>query len=102
MKNDCIFCKLGEHAFVQNDLCYAIWDKFPKTKGHALVITKRHTENFLGASMEEHAAVSELVKEVCALITKEHGAVNFNITTNLGEKAGQEVFHFHTHVIPRY
>ena len=102
MKANCLFCKLQSQAFVQNDLCYAIWDKFPKAPGHALVIIKRHAENYLQATAEEHTAVSELVKEVCAWISDEHGATNFNITTNLGKLAGQEIFHFHTHVIPRY
>jgi len=99
---NCIFCKLKNTFFVENDLCYAIWDKFPKTEGHALVITKRHVSNYLEASSEEHMAVSDLVKEVCAWITDEHGATDFNITTNVGKLAGQEIFHFHTHVIPRY
>jgi len=99
---NCIFCKLSSTAFVQNDLCYAIWDKFPKTEGHALIITKRHTENYLEATSDEHTAISELVKEVIAWIGDEYGAKDFNITSNMGKLAGQEIFHFHTHVIPRY
>ena len=99
---NCIFCKLKDTGFVFNDHAYAIWDKYPKTLGHALVITKRHMPNYLDATQEEHGAVSDLVKEVCAWIGDEHGATDFNITSNLGARAGQEIFHFHTHVIPRY
>jgi len=99
----CIFCnkQVTDNKFMENDLAYALWDKFPITKGHALVITKRHTENYFDATSEEHAAVSDLVKQVANKLQQDLGITDFNVVTNSGKDAGQVVMHFHVHVIPR-
>ena len=58
----CIFCELSDYV-LENDLAYAIFDKFPATKGHMLVIPKRHVANFFDITKEEGEAIFDLVRK---------------------------------------
>ncbi|SPC18469.1 putative histidine triad domain protein [Cupriavidus taiwanensis] len=87
---------------LQNDLAYAILDGFPVTPGHALVIPRRHVEDYFGLTPTELAACDELLRKLRELTLSGDTAVEgFNIGVNAGEVAGQTIFHCHIHLIPR-
>jgi len=100
---DCVFCKREDLEVVaENELAIAFLDACPVSEGHTLVIPKRHVETYFDATPEEHGAISILVNVVKELIDKELGPDGYNIGANVGPAAGQTVFHFHMHIIPRY
>ena len=101
---NCIFCsdKVTNNKFSENDLAYAVYDIFPKSKGHALIIPKRHSENFFEMTEREKVDCFKLLDEVKKLLNKEHKPDGYNILVNCGKDAGQVVFHTHVHLIPRY
>lgn len=107
MKDDCIFCKLANHVFETNmiyedDDFTVILDAGPATKGHALILPKEHYANLyeIPDGLLQKAAV--LAKKVVTALTEKLNADGYNIVQNNGETAGQTVFHFHIHLIPRY
>lgn len=86
----------------QNNLALWIYDKFPVSGGHSLIIPKRHFSGYFDITQAEVNAVNELLhlaKDEILLEDKE--VSDFNIGSNSGIEAGQTVFHFHTHLIPR-
>ncbi len=85
-----------------NALAFAIWDGFPVSKGHALVITKRVVETWFDATADERLALMALVDEVKGLIDEANAPDGYNVGFNAGAAAGQTVMHLHVHVIPRY
>jgi len=99
--SDCIFCK-NLPKVLENDLAYCLYDIKPITKGHILVIPKRHYTTILEATPEEINALFELTQKAQELILKEHKPDGFNIVANCGEAAGQIVMHAHIHLLPRY
>ena len=101
--SDCIFCQRDKLEIIaENELALAFKDSCPVSEGHSLVIPKRHVETYFDASPEEHAAISSLVGQVSRILQKEVSPNGYNIGANVGEAAGQTVFHFHVHIIPRY
>ncbi len=103
MKKDCIFCDLEDkEIIVKNQYCYAIFDKFPVSKGHTLIIPFRHVETFFDASKEEKIAIIELIDEIKEILDKRYSPDGYNIGVNVGKAAGQTIMHLHIHVIPRY
>jgi len=100
---DCVFCHKEKLAVVaENKLALAFYDGCPVSKGHILVIPKHHVANYFDASFEEHNAMSRLIFEVKQYIDKKYNPDGYNIGANIGHCAGQTVFHFHIHIIPRY
>jgi diadenosine tetraphosphate (Ap4A) HIT family hydrolase len=87
---------------MENELAFAIYDTFPVNKGHVLVIPKRHFVNFFDATTEEVIALNDLLHEVKGLLDGELKSDGYNIGINIGEAAGQTIFHLHIHLIPRY
>lgn len=92
------------HWIVSNAYAFAIWDCFPVSPGHVLVVTRRLVTTWFDADPPEQAAVLELVNAVkkhldATLAPKPDG---YNVGFNAGEAAGQTVMHLHVHVIPRY
>ena len=87
-----------------NDLCFAIFDSFPVSPGHVLVITRRVVPTYFDCTAAEQAAVMELVGTVKRLLDErlERKPDGFNVGFNAGAAAGQTVPHVHVHVIPRY
>ena len=87
-----------------NAAAFAVWDRFPVSPGHALVVTKRPVATWFDADAEEQAAVVELLKVVKQHLdeTLEPKPDGYNVGFNAGESAGQTVMHLHVHVIPRY
>lgn len=99
--SDCIFCK-DLPKVIQNELAYAVYDIKPLTKGHMLVVLKRHQTTVFDSSPEEIKAAFDLIQKAKALITKEFKPDGFNIVANCGAAAGQIVMHAHLHLLPRY
>lgn len=108
MKNDnCIFCKLANGdiptaTLYEDDDFRVILDAGPATKGHALILPKEHYANLYELDDELAAKVLILAKKMITKLTDVLGCDGYNIVQNNGEAAGQTVFHFHMHLIPRY
>ena len=107
MKDDCIFCKLANGVFETNkiyedDDFTVILDAAPATKGHALILPKEHYVNIYELDDETAGKALKLAKKLAIHMTDKLGCDGFNIIQNNGEAAGQTVFHFHVHLIPRY
>jgi len=101
--NDCVFCRLlGTEILVEDELARAFFDKYPVSEGHVLIVPKRHTSSFFDATQEEVASVRKLLKKVKEQIDERFHPDGYNIGVNVGEVAGQTIFHWHLHVIPRY
>ena len=105
--DDCIFCKIanGEipSATVYEDsICRVILDVNPANKGHALIIPKEHFDNIYSMDAETAAKIFTIATEVAKAQKAELNPDGLNILQNNGEAAGQTVFHFHMHLVPRY
>lgn len=99
----CIFCHIETTRIVaENDLSFAIFDGYPVTKHHTLIIPKRHAETYFDLAVEEREACHQLLVEMKDNIQSEDSTIDgFNVGMNNGESAGQTVFHCHIHLIPR-
>ena len=102
-----IFCKIidGEvpcHKIYEDDDVLAFLDISQVTKGHSLVVSKKHYDNFLTIPQEEMHKVMDVAQRIGQVDIKYLNAKGVNILTNCYEAAGQTVMHFHVHVIPRY
>lgn len=108
MKDDnCIFCKIaaGEipsKTLYEDEQFRVILDLGPAAKGHALILPKEHYENIYEIPDETVADAMKLAKKMAGIMTKKLNCDGFNIVQNNGVVAGQTVFHFHMHLIPRY
>lgn len=106
-KDDCIFCKIaaGEiptrKIYEDNDLI-AIMDLSPTSKGHSLIIPKEHYTNIYDIDEEIAGKVMKTAKKLATKMTVALNCDGFNLLQNNGETAGQTMFHFHMHLIPRY
>ncbi len=99
----CIFCHPKKLDFIaESALCYAAYDKYPVNQGHALIIPKRHTQNFFELTESEKTSIWLMAEEVKKILEKEFDIKDFNIGFNIGETAGQTIMHTHLHIIPRY
>lgn len=107
MKDDCIFCKLANGVFPTNSIYEdedfnVILDASPATKGHALILPKEHYDNVYEMPDTLLEKTIKLAKKIIQKETDVLGCDGYNIVQNNGEAAGQTVFHFHMHLIPRY
>jgi superfamily II DNA or RNA helicase/diadenosine tetraphosphate (Ap4A) HIT family hydrolase/HKD family nuclease len=99
------FLRISESEwFRANALCFAIFDSFPVSRGHVLVITRRLVPTFFDCTQPEQAALMELVGDVKRLLDQQLDPKpdGYNVGFNAGTAAGQTVSHVHVHVIPRY
>lgn len=108
MKDEnCIFCKLANGdiptaTLYEDDDFRVILDAGPASKGHALILPKEHYKNVYELDDEIAAKALVLAKKMITKLTDVLGCDGYNIVQNNGEVAGQTVFHFHIHLIPRY
>lgn len=103
MSKDCIFCnEVRGNAIMENAMAYVVYDKFPQTKGHVLIIPKRHSENFFETMLPEQLAMYKLVHQAKEYLDEKYAPEGYNILLNCGKVAGQIVMHTHLHLIPRY
>jgi len=106
-KDDCIFCKLANGDIPTNtiyeDNDFRVFlDASPATKGHCLIVPKEHFDDLSSIDDDVAAKVMPLAKKMMKLLKEKLGMDGFNVVQNNGKAAGQTVFHFHTHLIPRY
>ena len=101
--NPCIFCNVPSSEYIfKNNLAFSTFDSYPVSKYHALIIPKRHVENYFDMSEEEVVSCNKLIKKMKNKIQKLDPTVEgFNIGTNSGKIAGQSIMHCHIHLIPR-
>ena len=104
---DCIFCKIaaGEipsATLYEDEDFRVILDLGPASKGHALILPKDHFRNLYDIDEEVLAKAMVLAKQMVKKMTDVLGCDGYNIVQNNEESAGQTVFHFHMHLIPRY
>ena len=104
---DCIFCKIANGeipsaTLYEDENFRVILDLGPASKGHALILPKSHAANIYELSDEMAAKAMILAKKMATAMTAALKCDGFNIVQNNGECAGQTVFHFHMHLIPRY
>ena len=99
---NCIFCQRDHSILAESDLSFAFLDNFAVSKGHTLVVPKRHVVTIWELTENEYADVFNLVRQVKDLIQNKFDPQGINIGVNCGEAAGQTVFHAHIHIIPRY
>ena len=107
MNNDCIFCKIanGEipsSTIYEDDTFRVILDLSPATKGHALIIPKNHMADIFEMDESTAGKVFVLASRIAKAMKEALHCDGLNIVQNNGEIAGQTVFHFHMHIIPRY
>ncbi|MBR3601429.1 MAG: HIT family protein [Lachnospiraceae bacterium] len=105
--SNCIFCKIanGEipsRTIEENDMFKVVLDVGPATKGHALILPKDHYTNLYDLPEDVAAEVYKTAKKIALKMKEKLGCDGVNIVQNNEEAAGQTVFHFHMHVIPRY
>lgn len=104
---ECIFCKIANggipsSTIYEDDMFRVILDLGPASKGHALILPKEHYKDLCELDEAVAANVLPLAGKIGAAMKRALGCVGFNVVQNNGEAAGQTVFHFHVHVIPRY
>ena len=105
--DNCIFCKIANGeipaaTLYEDENFRVILDLGPASKGHALILPKSHAANIYELSDEMAAKAMVLAKKMATAMTEALKCDGFNIVQNNGECAGQTVFHFHMHLIPRY
>lgn len=105
--SDCIFCKIVNGEFpsakvFENEHVVAFLDISQVTKGHTLVIPKVHKENVYELTPEVAQQIFEVVPKIANALKTTYNPIGMNLVNNNGEKAGQSVFHFHLHLLPRY
>ncbi|WP_181444572.1 HIT family protein [Bacillus sp. 03113] len=105
--SDCIFCKIANGEIpsakvFENEHVVAFLDISQVTKGHTLVIPKIHKENIFELTPEIAKNLFEVVPAIANGIKKAFNPEALNLLNNNGELAGQSVFHYHMHIIPRY
>lgn len=105
--SNCIFCKIANGeipsaTLYEDEDFRVILDLGPASKGHALILPKAHAANIYEISDDMAAKAMILAKKMATKMTEALKCDGFNIVQNNGEPAGQTVFHFHMHLIPRY
>jgi diadenosine tetraphosphate (Ap4A) HIT family hydrolase len=101
---DCPFCNPDSkrELIVESATAYAIFDKFPVNRGHALIIPKRHCADYFELTFKEQAACVFMLNKVKELVSATFNPDGFNVGINVGEHGGQTINHVHIHLIPRY
>jgi diadenosine tetraphosphate (Ap4A) HIT family hydrolase len=97
----CELCRPAD-VVLENDLAYVRSDNHALSRGHLLVVPKRHVADFFAMSAEEQVAVLRLLGEAQRLVAARHSPDGYNIGVNVGKAAGQSRMHVHVHLIPRY
>ena len=104
---ECIFCNIVEkkseaEILFEDDNILAFLDIQPINYGHALVVPKKHYDNFLTVPSNELANIVKATQFIAGAVKRSVKADGFNVITNNGDSAGQTVYHFHFHIIPRF
>ena len=97
----CELCTARD-VVLENDLAYARYDSNSLSRGHVIVVPKRHVADFFDMGPSEQSAVLALLNDARRLVQKNHSPDGYNIGANIGRAAGQSRMHVHVHLIPRY
>lgn len=105
--DDCVFCRIVEgkapaHRVAEDERTVTIMDAFPASDGHVLILTREHYENLHDIPEETLCAVAAQSKRVAAALRKELAPDGIGVYQLNGPAAGQSVFHYHMHIIPRH
>lgn len=103
---NCIFCDIlnndKQRIILENDLFFSIYDKFPITPQHSLLISKRHISSYFELSEEEIISLNRLMKQHKSFCESQDDSIlDWNVGVNCGKYAGQTIFHCHIHLLPR-
>ena len=102
-KGSCPFCRVDRGRVAWSSaLAIALWDVYPVSLGHALILPRRHAASWSELTADEKTELTAGVDAVRALIDERYQPHAYNVGYNDGEAAGQTIMHFHVHVIPRY
>ncbi len=99
--DECPFCTATD-AVLSNALAVVRFDKYPVSRGHLLVLTRRHVASYFESTAAERGALLELLDAGKALLEARFKPAGYNIGINVGAMAGQTIAHLHVHLIPRY
>lgn len=101
---DCIFCSPSQECILLSEMAtvYSIYDNYPISEGHTLIIPKKHSNNYFELTLREQTAIWMMVNRVKELLTNRFKPDGFNVGFNVNKAGGQTIFHTHIHVIPRY
>jgi histidine triad (HIT) family protein len=105
--SDCLFCRLigGDlpaRVVVEDEHCVAFLDTAPAARGHTLVVPREHVTDLWSATPETAAAIGRTCSEVARRIRERLGPDGLTMRQNTGEASGQNVFHLHVHLVPRW
>jgi len=105
--DDCIFCNIEQtvdkdRIVYQDSSWIAIYDNYPVSKGHVLLIPKRHCETYFDLNYVELVSLGVTIGVIKFILNNKFNPDGYNIGVNCGEAAGQTVKHCHIHIIPRY
>lgn len=101
--DNCPFCAPDPaRVWMEGDIGIVLWDAFPVSKGHSLVVPEQHVASLYELSSQDQASVWKLVGEARQRLQGEYHPEGFNIGLNDGRAAGQTIMHAHIHIIPRY
>lgn len=99
----CPFCNIDPTTLaVDSPLAYARMDIFPVSKGHVLILPKRHVESFFDLTADERKAMFQIVEVCKSLLDYIYHPDGYNLVVNIGKAAGQSIPHAQLHLIPRY
>ena len=104
---NCIFCKIVKKEIpakivYENEQVFAFLDINPDSKGHTLLIPKKHAADIFELDEESAGEVLKAAKKVSSAVMHSLGAAGINLLNSNRKEAGQTVFHYHMHIIPRY
>jgi len=98
-----VFTSIPQEQWLhQSEHFFIVPDKYPVSDGHLLIVSKRHRRDFFELNGEEQNELPKLITKAKTIIEQSYSPSGYNIGMNCGASAGQTVFHFHCHVIPRY
>ena len=99
--NDCLFCNKSEFI-LENEYWRCIYDNYPVSKGHTLIIPKRHFNDYFLSTETERIYFDSILFKLKEHLDKEYTPEGYNVGFNVNQEGGQTIFHCHIHVIPRY
>lgn len=99
--DDCEFCR-PESVLLEGALAYVRYDSNSLSRGHVLIIPRRHVANYFDMTIEEKTEIQSLLDRAQTKIAAEHSPDGYNIGVNIGRAAGQNRMHVHVHLITRY
>jgi diadenosine tetraphosphate (Ap4A) HIT family hydrolase len=99
--DDCELCQ-PESVLLESSVAYVRYDSNSLSRGHVLVVPRRHVASYFEMTFEEKTEVLALLDRAQSAITADHAPDGYNIGVNIGRAAGQNRMHVHVHLIPRY